>query len=163
MVGCHCPGTFGNSSSAPEQHEHTSEAWEAAKAPGGSSGAQEGRLRRSLPSPRKRNLFPRSSWLVVILKRTVKHCKSSQKEELFSPKENQTVTLKSQETRVIPRKRGHSSQREATQQWAWRGCYSESCGCKKSNSSWEPSQENQSRRFLAAIRQRWFPTHPTAQ
>lgn len=56
------------------------------------------------PNPRKRKLFPRRSWLVVILRRELAV-------EVFPRGRNlcplQLVTLKSRETRKSPRKRGN--------------------------------------------------------
>ena len=64
------------------------------------------------PSPRKRNLFPKRSWLVVILKRQLA-VEVLPRGTNLSPKWNQSVTLKSQETRVSPRKKGNALPRRS--------------------------------------------------
>ena len=61
------------------------------------------------PSPNsgKRNLFPRRSWLVVILKRQLA-VKVFPRGRNLSPKRNPLVTLKNQKISESPRKRGNS-------------------------------------------------------
>lgn len=55
--------------------------------------------------PKKRNIFPRRSWLVVILKKQLA-VEVFPKGKNLSPKRNQLAILKRQVTGVCPRKRG---------------------------------------------------------
>ena len=79
-TGCHCPGITRKKQC--EECEETSERPKEKQSPRRRLRKMEWKTRlSSSPKPRKGNLFPRRSWLVVILKR--QQWKSFQVEEIF--------------------------------------------------------------------------------
>ena len=111
------------------------------------------------PSPRKRNVFPRGSWLVVTLKRQLA-VEVLPRETNLSPKWNQLVTVKSQETGVPKKKRTCSSKEEPLSSGPEESVASQSGEPKKKKQLQKLFQENQNGQVPSGCSlQRCFLTH----